>query len=126
MPNLGIEIKRKCEICGNIFVIKTLDSIYCSPKCSKIASKRKKDKEKKEALFAAYAQTVPDIREYLTAKQVVAIYGIERSTLYRLVRLGKIPISEITLRILPPVLNGIQKRVPMREYCIPQTFHAKC
>ena len=49
MPNLGIEIKRKCEICGNIFVIKTLDSIYCSPKCSKIASKRKKDKEKKEA-----------------------------------------------------------------------------
>ena len=73
MPNLGIEIKRKCEICGNVFVIKTLDSIYCSPKCSKIASKRKKDKEKKEALFAAYAQTVPDIREYLTAKQVVAI-----------------------------------------------------
>ena len=56
MPNLGIEIKRKCEICGNIFVIKTLDSIYCSPKCSKIASKRKKDKEKKEALFAAYAK----------------------------------------------------------------------
>ncbi len=99
MPNLGIEIKRKCEICGNIFVIKTLDSIYCSPKCSKIASKRKKDKEKKEALFAAYAQTVPDIREYLTAKQVVAIYGIERSTLYRLVRLGKIPSINLGVRL---------------------------
>lgn len=99
MPNLGIEIKRKCEICGNIFVIKTLDSIYCSPKCSKIASKRKKDNEKKEALFAAYAQTVPDIREYLTAKQVVAIYGIERSTLYRLVRLGKIPSINLGVRL---------------------------
>ncbi|OYP61887.1 hypothetical protein CIL02_04340 [Prevotella sp. P3-122] len=47
MPNLGIEIKRKCEIFGNVFVIKTLDSIYCLPKCSKIACKRKKDKEKK-------------------------------------------------------------------------------
>lgn len=80
MPNLGIEIKRKCEICGNAFVIKTLDCIYCSPKCRKVASRRKKDKEKKEALFAAYAQTVPDIREYLAARQVVAIYGIERST----------------------------------------------
>ena len=99
IPNLGIEIKRKCEICGNIFVIKTLDSIYCSPKCSKIASKRKKDKEKKEALFAAYAQTVPDIREYLTAKQVVAIYGIERSTLYRLVRLGTIPSINLCVRL---------------------------
>lgn len=48
MANLGIEIKRKCPICGKVFIIKTLDSVYCSPKCSKIANKRKKDKEKKE------------------------------------------------------------------------------
>ena len=80
MANLGIEIKRKCPICGKVFIIKTLDSVYCSPKCSKVANKRKKDKEKKEALFVTYAQNVPDIREYLTARQVVAIYGIERST----------------------------------------------
>ena len=99
MPILGIEIKRKCEICGNVFGINTLDGIYCSPKCSENASKRKKDKEKKEAVFAAYAQTVPDIREYLTAKQVVAIYGIERRTLYRLVRLGKIPSINLGVRL---------------------------
>ena len=99
-PKTGeFKYKRKCEICGKVFVIKTLDSVYCSPKCSKVASKRKKDKEKKEALFAAYAQTVPDIREYLTAKQVVAIYGIERSTLYRLVRFGKIPSINLGVRL---------------------------
>ena len=74
MANLGIEIKRKCPICGKVFIIKTLDSVYCSPKCSKVANKRKKDKEKKEALFVTYAQNVPDIREYLTARQVVAIW----------------------------------------------------
>ena len=51
MANLGIEIKRKYPICGKIFIIKTLDSVYCSPKCSYVANKRKKDKEKKEALF---------------------------------------------------------------------------
>lgn len=51
MANLGIEIKRKCPICGKAFIIKTLDSVYCSPKCSKVANKRKKDKEKKEALL---------------------------------------------------------------------------
>ena len=79
MANLGIEIKRKCPICGKVFIIKTLGSVYCSPKCSKVANKRKKDKEKKEALFVTYAQNVPDIREYLTARQVVAIYGVERS-----------------------------------------------
>lgn len=48
MANLGIEIKRKCPICGKVFIIKTLESVYSSPKCSKIANKRKKDKEKKE------------------------------------------------------------------------------
>ena len=44
MANLGIEIKRKCPICGKVFIIKTLESVYSSPKCSKIANKRKKDK----------------------------------------------------------------------------------
>lgn len=97
MPKLGIEIKRKCPICGKVFIIKTLDSVYCSPQCGKVAYKRKKDAEKKEALFATYAQTVPDIREYLTAKQVVALYGIERSTLYRLVRLRKIPCVNLVV-----------------------------
>ena len=47
MPNLGIEIKSKCPICSKVFIIKTLESVYCSPKCSKIANKRKKDKDKK-------------------------------------------------------------------------------
>ena len=100
MANLGIEIKRKCPICGKVFIIKTLDSVYCSPKCSKVANKRKKDKEKKEALFVTYAQNVPDIREYLTARQVVAIYGVERSTLYRLAKLGKIPCINLGTRLM--------------------------
>ena len=100
MANLGIEIKRKCPICGKVFIINTLESVYCSPKCSKIANKRKKDKEKKEALFVTYVQNVPDIREYLTACHVVAIYGIERSTLYRLAKLGKIPCINLDTRLM--------------------------
>ena len=43
MPTIGFEIKRKCKVCGKVFVTKTLDSHYCSPKCSKVAWKRKKD-----------------------------------------------------------------------------------
>ena len=35
----------------------------------------------------------------LTAKQVVALYGIERSTLYRLARLGKIPCINLGERL---------------------------
>ena len=117
MPYLGIGIKRKCEICGNVFVIKTLDSIYCSPKCSTIANKRKKDKEKKEALFAAYTQTVSDIREYLTAKQVVAIYGIERSTLCRI---GHFETAEHTVHCHTLSLIMFQIFIIPFQYCFTQ------
>ena len=37
MPNLGLEIKRRCGICGKVFIIKTLDSLYCCKKCSDVA-----------------------------------------------------------------------------------------
>ena len=39
MPAIGFEIKRKCKVCGEVFLAKTLDSQYCSPKCSKVAWK---------------------------------------------------------------------------------------
>ena len=54
MPAIGFEIKRKCKVCGEVFLAKTLDSQYCSPKCSKVAWKRKKDaKEKNEKLLTS-------------------------------------------------------------------------
>ena len=62
MPNLGIEIKRKCPICGKVFIIKMLESVYCSPKCSKIANKRKKDKEKKQVQTVAEQIVLARIR----------------------------------------------------------------
>ena len=45
MPNLGLEIKRRCGICGKVFIIKTLDSLYCCKKCSDVAYARKKRAE---------------------------------------------------------------------------------
>ena len=62
MPNLGIEIKRKCPICSKVFIIKMLESVYCSPKCSKIANKRKKDKEKKQVQTVAEQIVLARIR----------------------------------------------------------------
>ena len=41
------EITRKCKICGEPFLAKTITSWYCSPRCSKVAFKRRKDEEKR-------------------------------------------------------------------------------
>ena len=61
MPTIGFEIKRKCKVCGKVFVAKTLDSHYCSPKCGKVAWKRKKDAKDKSARLEAIARQIERI-----------------------------------------------------------------
>lgn len=75
MSTIGFEIKRKCKICGKVFVAKTLDSHYYSSKCSKVVWKRKKDAKDRNAKLEAIAQQVSDIREYISVKKAVAMLG---------------------------------------------------
>ena len=37
MPGSKYKIVRKCPVCGEEFFARTLESWYCSPKCSKVA-----------------------------------------------------------------------------------------
>lgn len=100
MPTIGFEIKRKCKVCGKVFVAKTLDNHYCSPKCGKVAWKRKKDAKDKNARLEAIARQIPDIREYISVKEAVAMFGVERNTLYRLIKSGRIPAVNIGTRLI--------------------------
>ncbi len=99
MPAIGFEIKRKCKVCGKVFLAKTLDCQYCSPKCSKVAWKRKKDAKEKNKRLTQMAQLIPDIREYVSVKEAVAMFGVERTTLYRLIKNGTIPAVNIGKRL---------------------------
>ena len=99
MPNLGLEIKRRCGICGKVFIIKTLDSLYCCKKCSDVAYARKKRAEAREKKLALIAKSVPKVREYISIREAVAIYGVERDTLYLMVRRGQIPSINIGTRL---------------------------
>ena len=99
MPAIGFEIKRKCKVCGEVFLAKTLDSQYCSPKCSKVAWKRKKDAKEKNEKQDRLAQHIPDIREYVSVKEAVAMFGVERTTLYRLIKNGTVPAINVGKRL---------------------------
>ena len=76
MPAIGFEIKRKCKVCGEVFLAKTLDSQYCSPKCSKVAWKRKKDAKEKNEKLDRLAQHIPDIREYVSVSNYSGRYAV--------------------------------------------------
>ena len=90
MPNLGLEIKRKCRLCGKVFLIKTLDSYYCCKKCSDTAYAKKKRTEAREKKLALIAKSVPKVREFISVRKAVAIYGVERGTLYLMIRRGDV------------------------------------
>ena len=74
MPNLGLEIKRRCGICGKMFIIKTLDSLYCCKKCSDVAYARKKRAEARERQQALIAKSVPKVREYISIREAFPVF----------------------------------------------------
>lgn len=129
MPAMKYEIRRKCPICGVVFRIKTIDSVYCSPACSKVACKRKADREAHEKKLDELAKEIPDIRELLSVKEAAAIYAVEESALYRMIRLGRIPsvsLGKKTLRIRREDLDALYPtRKKVRKEAakpIPKTF----
>jgi excisionase family DNA binding protein len=125
MPGIALEIRRKCKVCGKVFLVKKLDSQFCSGHCSAIDLKRRRDAEAREARLDKIATQVPDIREYISVKEAVAMFNIERGTLYRLIRLGRIPAinmgkhliriksSELEANILPRQEAREEKKKPV-------------
>lgn len=115
MPSISLKIRRKCKICGKVFFIKKLDSQYCSGKCSKIAYKRRCDAEKKEERLEKIASQVSDIREYISVKEAVAIFGVERDSIYRLVRSGKVQAVNLGERLIRINRKDLESLLPTRK-----------
>lgn len=48
MPGIALEIRRKCKVCGKVFIAKTLDSQFCCKRCGDVFRKRQLDAKKRE------------------------------------------------------------------------------
>jgi ribosomal protein S27AE len=66
MPEAKFQIKRKCEVCGNTFIAKTLDSRYCCRHCTDIAYKKRKAAKAKEEQLNLIAQHIPSERDFIS------------------------------------------------------------
>lgn len=115
MAGISLEIRRKCKICGKVFLIKKLDLQYCSGKCSKIAYKRKCDAEKKEKRLEKVASQVPNIRDFISVKEAVAIFGVERDSVYRLVRNGRVQSVNMGERLIRINRKDLESLLPTRK-----------
>lgn len=115
MAKAKYQIRRKCPICGAIFEIRTIDAVYCSHNCSAIAYNRKKAQEEKDKLYDSVAKSIPDIREYLTVPEAIALFCVERGTLYRDIRLNKLPSVNLGKRQLRLKRMDLEQRYELRK-----------
>ncbi len=89
----NIEIKKICIWCGKEFIARKTTTEYCSHRCSNLAYKAKKRKEKVEIFEQEYAnkdvqQAEAKKLEYLTPSKVAKLLGIDRVTVYRYMWIG--------------------------------------
>ena len=85
-----IEISKKCEWCGNVFIARKSSTSYCSHRCSNLAYKEKirqqrlsalkdelsiKERTKQKAEF--------EDKEYLFPTEAARLLGISKATIYR-------------------------------------------
>lgn len=106
---------KKCPICGTTFTPKTINSRYCSEQCSRKAYKRKVAEEKRQQELDTIAASVPCDRPYISVPEAIAIYGVAKSTLYRLIRQGHIPAINLGTRLLRIDRQKLESIFPIRQ-----------
>ncbi len=109
------KIDKKCKVCGATFAPKTVKSIYCSRKCGETAYKRKVAAQEREEQLKAVADGVSDSRMYISVTEAVAIFGVARTTLYRLIRQGRISALNLGTRLVRIDRMELEKSFPKRQ-----------
>lgn len=115
MPAAKFQILRKCPICGNEFIAKTIESYYCSSTCSKVAWKRRKAEEKKQQLLDEIVKTIPQDKEMITISEAFALFGVSQKTIYRLIRKGTLTAINSGVRKTHVSKKELMKIYPLRE-----------
>ena len=129
MPSAKFEIKRKCQYCGNTFIAKTLDSKYCSRRCSQRAYDQREAAKKRMSQLNDIVENIPEARDYISVHEAVAMFGISRDTIYRLIRKGNVPAINIGQRLTRISKSKLSEMFPLRtepidrSRALPKSYH---
>ncbi len=94
-----LKIPKTCECCGKMFEAKTVTTRCCSKACTNKMSNDKRKVVRKEAKQQELIAKIPTNRPYISIAEAVLLFGISRDTIYRLVRMGKIPAVNLGERL---------------------------
>lgn len=99
-----MKLTKICHYCKNQFTARTTVTKYCSDYCSKRGYKARKRAEKIgeaiEETTKQIEQPITDIqaREFLSINNVCILFDISRSTVWRLMKSGRIEVANIGKR----------------------------
>lgn len=111
MPSSKFVIERKCAICGKTFYAKTLYSRYCCKKCTDAAYRKRCKEADEEEKRKALVDAIPNDRPYITIKEAAAMFKVSYDTIYRLVRLGRVPSITLGPRTIRVDRDALQSFV---------------
>jgi predicted DNA-binding protein (UPF0251 family) len=100
----NIEVTRICEHCKNQFTAKTTRTRYCSHICNsrgyKALARNSKVEKSNQETVQLLNTDLEKIRplEFLKIKQAILLFGISRSTIYRLINKGYLDIGKFGKR----------------------------
>lgn len=114
MPAAKFKIIKNCPICGSEFMAKTIESLYCSPKCSKVAWKRKHDEKLKQAKMDEAVKNIPNSKEMITVHEAYLLFGISKETIYRQIQKGNITGINAGRRMTLVSKSDLMKKYPLR------------
>lgn len=129
MPSAKYEIKRQCEVCGSMFLAKTLDSRYCCKKCSEIAYNRRRAVATKRQQMDKVISLIPEGRDYISVAEAEAIFGVCKETIRRMIRSGKVSSINIGVRLTRVSKSELMGILPLREEpvnqdrALPKPYH---
>ena len=114
MPAAKFQIIRKCPICGSEFLAKTIEPLYCSPKCSKTAWKRKHDEKLRLEKMDEAVKDIPESKEMITVPEAYLLFGISKETIYRQIQKGNITSVNAGKRMTLVSKTDLMKKYPLR------------
>jgi len=109
------KIEKQCAVCGKPFIPKTVESLYCSKNCGNAAYRKKKLQQKKEEERQAIVEKISDGRLYISVPEAIAMFGVAKSTLYRIIRQKKLPAINLGTRLVRIDRAAIEQMFPIRQ-----------
>lgn len=109
------QIQKQCAVCEKLFTPKTVNSIYCSKNCGDIAYRKKKAQQKQEEQRKEVVDKISADRLYISVPEAIAMFGIAKSTLYRLIRQKRIPAINLGTRLVRIDRAAIEELFPVRQ-----------